>query len=60
MGMLNITQTHLLWVPDVCTLQLFHVFKDPHNITHHVKWDVVQGDPFKTCRHQIACRETSQ
>ena len=35
------TQTYLLWGLDVLTVQLFHIFKEPHNIIHQIKWDEV-------------------
>ena len=53
------TQTHLLWIPDICTLQFYHMFEASHKNTHHIKWDFDQGEVFNTFLHQIACWERS-
>ena len=38
------TKPYLSWISDVHTLELFHVFKDFHNIKHDIKSDMVKGD----------------
>ena len=55
----KVTQTYLLWIPDVCTFQFYHMFEESHKNTHHIKWNFDQGEVFNTFLHQIACRERS-
>ena len=38
------TKPYLSWIRDVHTLELFHVFKDLHNIKHDIKSGMVEGD----------------
>ena len=57
MWLLNNTQTYLLEVTNVCTFQLLDMSTELYSLTHKMKWDLVEGDPFNTPLHQIACRK---
>ena len=56
----NTTQTYLLGALDVSTFQLLDMSKELYSLTHKMKWDPNQEDPFNAPLHQIACRKTGR